>query len=287
MHTQYGASTWCWFSEPRTVRTRMSFQANADNRVPFTPPRETKTIIDIPGTTEQGYCCLIYPRQDGTPVPACRMLAPDVMQVKTSESTDTVFLADTPYDWQGDDIIFTGKAGAVRVFADRVALCMNAGSGKIGYRGYVVEGHGPFEQVIPLHELQPGVHALAGGYAKTELTIDLGQGIQVSGEGPFTAELDGEVVKIATAGRARALRITKPSFMTRPMYLIDGRQWMICLTDYPNNGWGSYENTWLAAFSVPEGEHQLTIKQWEFPPCWTRTFEPLIEGAHHRVAARG
>ncbi len=279
MHTEVGASTWFCFSERQNVRIRMTFEAKADNRVPFTPTSETKTIVDIPGSTGQGFFYLVYPRKDGSLLPTCLFLAPGVMRVRTSESSDTVFLGDTPYDWEGDDIVFTGKAGAVRVFADRVVLCMNAGSGNIGYRGHIVEGHGPFEQVIPLHELQPGVHKRAGGYAKTEISVDLGQGIRVYGEGPFTAELDGEVVKIATSGRARVLRISKPSFMTRPMYLIDGQQWMICLTDYPNNGWGSYDHTWLAAFAVPEGEHQLTIKQWEFPPCWERTFEPLIERA--------
>jgi hypothetical protein len=51
------------------------------------------------------------------------------------------------------------------------------------------------------------VEQIPGGYAKTVQTADLGQGIQVIGEGPFTAKLDGGTVRISTDGRARVLHI--------------------------------------------------------------------------------
>jgi hypothetical protein len=34
---------------------------------------------------------------------------------------------------------------------------------------------------------------------------------------------------------------------------------------------------WLAhAPAVPEGEHELVVKDYVFPPVWTRPFTPLI-----------
>jgi hypothetical protein len=101
----------------------------------------------------------------------------------------------------------------------------------------------------------------------------------VSGEGPFTAKLDGETVRIKVQGRARVLHVTQPPFILRPQYFIDGKEWMACWTDYPNNGWGSYDRTWLIGLSVPAGEHELVVKEYAFPKGWTRPFTPLIKGA--------
>ena len=166
----------------------------------------------------------------------------------------------------------------MRVLADRVVLSMNAGSGKIGYRGHVFEGHGPFERVVRLSDLKPGVHAVGGGYEKKILSCDLGEGVTVTGEGPFTATLDGKVIRIKTSGRARVLHLTQPPFIVRPQYTIDGQPWMACWTDYPNNGWGTYDETWKIGLAVPDGEHELAVRDLVFPNVWTRPFTPLIEG---------
>jgi len=268
MQTKYGASTWFWFSEPREVCTRMTFKAAG----------ETKTIVVVPGAAGQDYFYVVCPRKDGEPAPACEALSPGVVRVKTAESTDVVFVGDAPFAWDRDGITFTGKAGAVRVFADRVALSLNAGSGKIGYRGCVVEGHAPLERVLPLGDLKPGVHRVPGGYEKKFVSCALGQGLKVSGEGPLTAALDGQKLRIRTAGRARVLHVTQPPFIVRPQYSIDAQQWMACWTDYPNNGWGAYDQTWKIGLSVPAGEHDLTVKNLSFPKTWTLPFTPLIEG---------
>jgi len=66
----------------------------------------------------------------------------------------------------------------------------------------------------------------------------------------------------------------------------DGR---IVLRDYGLRSWGSE----LAHYTVdarrypagkvmlvgPDGEHELTVKDFVFPPVWSRPFVPLIEGA--------
>ncbi len=275
MRTDYGASTWFWFSEPRTVRIRMIAEyVRQDGK----GGHQKKTVVEIPGQPGQDYFYAVYPRRDGEGTPTCQALAPGVMRITTSESEDTVFLGDVPFAWDRDGLVFTGKAGAVRVYADRVALCLNAGSGRVGYKGYVLEGHGPFERVVKLADLKPGVQQVTGGYAKQVKTEDLGRGVRISGEGPFTARLDGETITIRTQGRSRVLFITQPEFIVRPQYWVDGRQWMACWTDYPASGWGTYDNSWLIGLSVPEGEHELVVRDMQFPPVWARPFTPLIEG---------
>jgi hypothetical protein len=269
LRTKYGASTWMWFSEPRDVQARMTFKA---------PPNEVKTIIEVPGATDKGYLYVAYPRGDAEPAPTCASPAPGVLTVTTPESTDTVFLGDAPFSYQTKDIVFTGKAGAVRVYPDRVVLCLNSGSGRIGYKGCIFAGNGPFEQTVMLKGLKRKVTALTIEPEKKVQTVDLGNGVAITGEGPFTATMAGEVIRITTTGRARVLNVTKPPFIIRPQYYIDGAEGMACWTDYPASGWGTYNNAWLISLSVPAGAHELTLKNLTFTPVWTRPFTPAIEG---------
>ncbi|MHB9024254.1 MAG: hypothetical protein ACYC7E_08770 [Armatimonadota bacterium] len=280
MKTDYGASTWFWFSEPRTVRIRMI--ANY-NRQDGKGGKQNKSVVEIPGAPKQDYFYLVYPRKNGAAVPACQSAAPGVMRVTTAASTDYLFLSDAPFNYSEAGVVFSGKAGAIRVFPDRVVFCMNAGSGRIGYKGYILEGPGPFERVVKTADLQKelnylGVHPVTGGYEKKRLTVDLGREVKVSGEGPFTATLDGDTVRIRTTGRARVLHVTQPPFIVRPQYYIDGREWMPCWTDYPDSGWGSFDNTWLIGLSVPDGEHDLVVKDLVYPKVWDRPFTPVIQG---------
>ena len=276
MHTQYGAATWMWFTEPRDVRARMTFQ-RAD---------ETKTILEIPGTGTQGYTYVVYPRRDGDPPPSCQALAPGVVRVTTRESTDYLFLSDHPLSYDQDDVTFTGKAGTIRIFADQVVLCMNAGSGHIGYQGHLFAGNGPFERQIPcpVGEVQPMYGCIQATIQvtdepeKVQQTVELALGIRISGEGAFTAALDDETIHIHAQGRARVLHVTMPSFILRPQYWIDGVESMACWTDYPASGWGAYQNTWLIALPVPDGDHHLIVKDMQFPAVWTRPFAPLLDG---------
>jgi hypothetical protein len=105
--------------------------------------KERKTIVEVPGGPDDDYVYVVFPLKAGAPPPACARLADGVLKIVTAESEDTVFLGDTPFAWDKDGVIFTGRAGAVRVFKDRVALCLNAGGGDVGYQGCVRQGHGP------------------------------------------------------------------------------------------------------------------------------------------------
>ena len=276
MRTAFGASAWFQFTRPHDVRVRMTFDYHASG---LPDDKETKTILEVPAGPGEDYFYALYPRADGAPVPQCTVLADGVMTVATDEAADTVFLGDAPFAWDRDGVVFTGKAGAVRVFKDRVALCLAAGSGRVGYRGHVLEGHGPFERVVPLADLKRGVWPAGDAYGKQVATVDLGRGVKVTGEGPFSAAMEGETVRIRTGGRDRVLHVTQPPFIVRPQYWVDGLESMACWTDYPASGWGAYRNLWLIGLSVPAGEHELVVKDMAFERGWDRPFRPLIAGA--------
>ena len=276
MKTDFGASSWFWFARPHDVRVRMTAEYQAHG---LPGNKETKTLLEVLAGPREDYFYAVYPRADGAPTPGCKVLADGVMAVATDEATDHVFIGDAPFAWDRDGVVFTGKAGAVRVFKDRVALCLQSGSGRVGYKGHVLEGHGPFERVVKLADLKPGLHPAGDAREKKVTSVDLGNGVKVTGEGPFTATLEGETVRIKTGGRDRVIHVTQPPFIVRPQYWVDGLESMACWTDYPASGWGAYRNTWLIGLSVPAGEHELLVRNMVFPRGWARPFEPLIPAA--------
>lgn len=274
MATDFGAGTWFWFTEPYDVRVRGVMRYQGSHGGP-----ETKTILEALAGAGQEYFYTVFPKKNGAAPPVCAKLADGVLKITTTEATDYAFVSDVPLKYDKDGVTFSGKAGAVRVFADRVSLCLNAGTGRVGYKGMVFEGPGPFEKVVALKSLKRGVTKIADGYEKKIVSVDIGQGITVRGEAPFEAKLDGQTIRIKTQGRARMLHVTQPPFMVRPQFWIDGQETMASWTDYPASGWGSYQNTWLMALTAPEGEHELVVKDFIFPPVWARPFTPLLGSA--------
>ena len=286
--TDFGASTHIWFARPAPadVRAVMTFDypmgPNYHHRhfgkklgVLSQEDKETKTTIRIRGRADEGFLDVVDPRKAGEAPPKCTSPAAGCVKVVTGEATDYVFLSDTPLDFRAEDVLFTGRAGAVRVFRDRVALCMSAGSGRIGYKGFVLKGHGPFERVVPLNGLNPGEKDL-GGQEKKIISVNVGSGITVRGEAPFTATLAEEVIRIRTSGRARTLIVTRPPFILRPDLRVDGQRWMAGWTDYASSDWGRMKNTNLMAVSTPAGKHELIIRNLTFPKSWCRQFTPAL-----------
>jgi hypothetical protein len=294
MDSGYGASTFIWFAQPSNtdVRAVMTFDypmgPNYHHRafgkklgVLSQEDKETKTIVRIKGTTAEGFLYVVYPRKDGEAAPRCTSPTPGCVKIVTPEATDYVFLSDVPMEFDSEGVVFAGKAGTVRVFRDRVALCISSGFGRVGYRGYILKGHGPLQRSVSLSRLKPGEHDL-GGHEKQIAQVDLGAGIQVRGEMPFTATLEDRAIRIRTSGRARTLVVTRPPFILRPDLTVDGLRWMAGWTDYAGSDWGRMKDTNLMAVSTPEGEHELVIRDMTFPQTWRRQFQPQIE---HRSAA--
>jgi hypothetical protein len=291
MESIEGGSTWFWFDRPLDCRARITFTARhplSKKHLPDLGPAydeylpdgvETKTIVETMADPGEDYFYVLFPRTGGLEAPAAAAPAEGCLRVQTAESLDYVFVSDEPLALEVDEVTFAGRAGAVRIRDDRVVLSLTAGPGRVGYRGHVLEGTGPFERSIPLADLREGVRPVreknpAGAWQETEIA----EGVTVSGEGPFEASFDGEVIRLTTTGRKRVLHITKPKNIRRPQYYVDGQEWMACWTDWPASGAGTWARTKLIGITVPAGRHRLEIRDLVFPPVWEPRFTPRIEG---------
>jgi len=273
LKTAWGASTWMWFDKTHPAKPRLTF----DYHAPGLKGKETKTIVEAEAGPGEDFFYVVFPLKDGEAAPMVEKLADGCLKIVTTESTDYVFASDTPIRFEEDGIRFDGKAGAVRVCEDRVSLCLDSGTGRVGHGKVVCEGFGPFERTFPRkRRLIKKTIAVRGGYEKKWQTVDLGKGLTVEGEGPFSANLDGRTIRISISGRARPLQITRPPWIVRPRCWIDGTEYMACWTDYPSSNWGQLDRTNLMAVAVPDGDHELEIRDTIFPPVWTRQFEPKI-----------
>jgi hypothetical protein len=283
MNTAFGASTWFWFDTPAalnlsavmTFKSTLSpnyhqrafndeFKARGIFGVGET---ETKTIFRAEGNTDDGFFYVVYPRKADEPAPACARLAPGCLKITTSESTDYVFVGDRPVSFERDGVVFAGKAGAVRIFKDRVAFCFNSGNGKVGYKGHLLTGHGPFEKTVVLGDVKPGRQDL-GGYEKKIVTVDLGRGVTVRGELPFEAKLDGDKVRIQADGRARQFLLSWPAWLMHPQYVLDGQEYLVFVSDYASQAWGKFGHAYEMCLSTRDGEHDLEIRPRIWPGPW-------------------
>jgi len=288
MKTRYGAGTHFWFAgrERLDARAVLTFDyplgPNYHHRrfgkelgVPNQEDKETKTVFRVAGQPGEDFYYVVYPHKDAERPPTCSQPGAGWLKIITAEATDHVFVSDRPQAIAHDDVVFTGKAGAVRVFSDRIVLSLTAGSGRVGYKGYVLEGPGPFERTIRPGDLKP-VLVKVDGIERQRAKVELPQGVRITGELPFEARLVDETLHIKTDGRARVLDVSLPDCIIRPELKVDGRQWMAGFSDYAGSDWGRMENSYLMAVTTPDGPHELTISNMQFPPAWDRRFVPSI-----------
>lgn len=283
MGTRYGASSWFWFDTPATPTVRAVMKMNytvdpADYQrhfaslqpgIPTAGSPESKTIFRVDGSADGEFFYVVYPRKGAEPTPMCTRLAPGALKIVTTESTDYVFVGDQPFEYDRDGVRFSGKAGAIRVFGDQVVLCMNSGTGVIGYRGHLLRGSGPFQRSVSLAGLKPGTTDV-GGTAKVIQTVDVGGGLTVRGEGPFTAKLDGTAIKIHTEGRARGFLVANlPDWLLNTQFVLDGQEWLCLRSDEASQGWGRFGRVSGVCFSTLDGAHDLELRQrTSWPRPW-------------------
>ena len=111
-------------------------------------------IVNAPGAE---YFWVAYPRGSGEPAPVVSSLKPGAMKIVTGAGTDYAFLSPTPLAFDDGTVVFAGTAGSVRVGPETVTLVLAGGTGKVGYKGFVIEGTAPIEQTVKLASLKPAV----------------------------------------------------------------------------------------------------------------------------------
>jgi hypothetical protein len=202
------------------------------------------------GPKDTEYFAVLYPRLAKERVPSYRQLAPGVLEAKTSEGADYVFLGGrNTLEFKNDSLAFSGRAGAVRVRPNEVrfVLATADGDGSVSYKGMKHTGPAPFEVIVPRANLKAGtvkmpspkfginasnsklrqdgedivfegqsggVEVLNGGLARLVLGPGRGKvgykGFTVWGEGPFELTLDDTGVRGITEGRERMIYMNCP-----------------------------------------------------------------------------
>jgi hypothetical protein len=134
---------------------------------------EQRVLAVLAREPGKDYLWMLFPRAEGEALPPAVQLAPGAMKITTSESTDYVFLSTRGMRYDGEEVTFDGGAGAVRLGKDgMVTLAMVGGVGKVGYKGFVVEGTAPFERTVKAAELKAGTE-------KTSATASMGYAPQL------------------------------------------------------------------------------------------------------------
>ena len=103
------------------------------------------------------YTWVAYPRAQAEQPPVVTTLQPGALKIVTGAGTDYAFLAPATLAYDDSTVTFVGNAGSVRVGKDTVTLVLAGGTGKVGYKGYIIEGTAPIEQTVKLAGLKPTV----------------------------------------------------------------------------------------------------------------------------------
>ena len=265
---------------------------------------EKRVLLRVPNAPGADYFWMIYPREEREALPPVTQLAPNVMKVVTSESTDYVFLSPTDFFFEGEGVVFHGCAGAVRVGKDAVTLNLSGGAGRVGYRDHVVESGVPFERTLPLAKLAKqtetapaprySVAAATGERAEAKLessvpretergvVLKTTNGLRfvqpdhhyvqmtvgtvgVRGVGPFDLTFTDDRVTGKVDGDTRTLVITRPPRISRPMYHMDGRRYYAGFADDSSPDDFGVAPQFNLAFGVLAGPHTVAVAEWEFP----------------------
>ena len=116
------------------TRLSATFLSPKDIQPAVISGRDGKTVCSVAqvkaGPQDMEYFVVLYPRLANERVPTYRELAPGVLEAKTSEGTDYVFLGgEHTLQYESDSLAFSGRAGAVRVRSDGVHFVLATADG--------------------------------------------------------------------------------------------------------------------------------------------------------------
>jgi hypothetical protein len=222
--------------------------------------KEQHVMLRLQSAPGQEVAWVLFPRGAGEASPTAKQLAPGVTKVVTAESTDYVFLATTPFEYQGEGIEFTGTVGTVRVpKKGKPELILLRGS-KLTYKGKTVNGPATAEPQVIVEGDSIRFVVPAAKYVK--LTHG---NVGVRGMGPFDLTFTPEGITGTVDGDVRTLVTTWPEKIVRPGYWMDGTRWCAGFADEHSLYKGSETPQFGLAFGVSAGKHEVKITEWEWP----------------------
>ena len=133
-----------------------------------------------------------------------------MLKVEHPEGADFTFLSRTPFAIHADGVVFEGCAGAVRVSrSGTVTLALASGSGRVGYKGTVLVGTGPFEKTFAPGQLIPGETQLVTPASTVTAPPVTAPPVAASAQDGFAEVTPG--VQRASANGVMELRVQAPA----------------------------------------------------------------------------
>lgn len=233
----YGAKMQVRLIEPASA-TLESRQASRPGRIPGIEADDVLTINALgPIAPGQDIMVAITPLGQDEEPPQFERLGKGVVKVLTREGTDYIFAHVEPIHFRDEDITFSGKAGAVRVFPDEVHLVIAEGPAEVRFGSLTLRGTGPAERRFPRpslpketvierpplqHDIRlPTISSVRDQQSLhpgvTRYETEKGMVIVFEAEAPFTFEADGMMFQ----GRLGAIAVDRQAGTTR-LTVIEG-----------------------------------------------------------------
>ena len=124
--------------------TLSSFDGRESEMVPLTQRGLTLTV-----SNDRPFLCVLYPRLKTEKDARFTSLAEGRgVKVESPSGVDYAFLAPEAFEFKEGEILFTGKAGVIRIRPKEVTLTLSSGS-EIGYRDHILTSDKPVSRRFP------------------------------------------------------------------------------------------------------------------------------------------
>ncbi len=226
---------------------------------------ERHTILRIPGKPGEGYFWVLFPRQADEPAPRIEKLHDSVLRITHREGTDIVYLSPRAGSATAADATFSGQAAVIRLEEGQPPRAVLASpNSSASWKGDQFANWKPRAS-----RPAPGVEA-DGDTVRfhnpgPEYVILTHGNVAVRGCGPFDLTFTPTAVTGTTDGQTRALVVTWPEQITRPMCHMDGIRYYAGWADDHSIARGTDAPQLALAFGVTGGKHRVDIREWTYP----------------------
>lgn len=154
--------------------------------------------VNALGPVEAGRDILVTmtPLKGGQAAPKAVRLADGAVRVDAGSGADYVFCAPERFRYESDDIVFSGRAGAIRVREDAVRFVMAEGGGTLRYRDYTLTAGRAVSKKVPFEQIKQGGSAtLAAREVSISFVLDPDDGPIETIEGGYRRQKEGSVTR--------------------------------------------------------------------------------------------